>query len=458
MQTPAERIAQWVPRIIEKAAEVLAERGMFVASEELTAQLAGQNGVFLADRQVRFDPAVTLSFLEAYHAAHPFTPPSRLIVSGGAHANHIVDLDGTLRPLTLADVEWASRLGGALGDCGVRAYPPGIPQDVPAPLQGLAQLLAGARHKPGASVYALHYPAAQPFIHEALTILGQGIGAGIHVVSPLRFEGQEVEEALALRRRDPEASLGVGSMPIVGVSTPATALAGAVTALAEVVGGALLLRHSGTPLERLGMSINLYPFDMRHGCFVYGTPANLLLTRLERELNRYLGTEIAAKTFSVMAQRPGAKSCALKGLGTGLMAAEGRMIFSSAGSLSLDEIYSPVQLIYDREILAYVQRTRELLDQSLDEALLLSEEIIADATGNFTGADSTFTHFRTLQWDSEIFPTRMLQQWREAGEPEEHDLAVAEIERLLAGYEYELPTAQARALDDLYARAQAALV
>ena len=458
MPATIEQIAEWVPKIIEGAARVLAEKGMFVVSDELLGELAGQEGVSISGRRVCFEGGVTVGFLEQYHAARPFTPPARLTVSSGAHANHIVDLDGTLRPITQADLEWAARLGGALGDCGIAAYAPGIPQDVPAPLQGLGQLLAGAKNKPGAAIYALHFPAAQPFIRECQTILGQGHGAGIHVVSPLRFEGQEVEEALALRCENPAASIGVGSMPIVGVSTPATALAGAVTALAEVVGGALLMHRSGTPLERLGMSVNIYPFDMRHGCFVYGTPTNLLLTRIEREINRYLGTEISAKTFSVMAQRPGAKSCALKGLATGLMAAEGRMIFSAAGSLSLDEVYSPVQLIYDREILAYVQRSREMVADSLDEALLLVDEIIADTTGSFLGADSTFDHFRTLQWDSDIFPTRMLQQWCEAGEPDEHDLAAEEIKRLLAGYEFELEEDKARALDEVYGTARAALV
>lgn len=451
-------ISQWVPKIIVGAARVLAAKGIYVASHELLGELAGQGGVTLEGQRVRFEESVTLQFFDDYHRARPFASPERLRASAGAHANHIVDLEGTLRPITLSDIERGARLVGALEPCNISGCAPGIPQDVPAPLQGLAQLIAGAKNKAGSTAYALHYPAAQPFIHECLEILGQSHGAGIHVVSPLRFEGQEVDEALDLRRYNPQASIGVGSMPIVGISTPATALAGAVTALAEVAGGALLMLKSGTPLERLGMSVNIYPFDMRHGCFVYGTPANMLLTRVEREINRYLGTEISAKTFSVMAQRPGAQSCALKALNTGLMASEGRMIFSAVGSLSLDEVYSPVQLIFDREILGYVQRTQEMTEQSLDESLLLVDEIISDATGNFTGADSTLEHFRTLQWDSAIFPTRMLQQWHEAGEPEAHDLAVAEVERLLSDYEFELPADQSRALDEVYARAAAALV
>jgi len=231
-----------------------------------------------------------------------------------------------------------------------------------------------------------------------------------------------------------------------------------VTALAEVTGGALVMQHTGTPLARLGLSVNLYPFDMRHGVFVYGTPANLVLTMLEREINRYLGTEINAKTFSVMAQRPGPQSCALKAVGTGLMAAQGRRLFSSLGSLSLDEVYSPVQMIFDREILGYVRRCVEMLAVVLDERLLLTDELAGSAADSFLEADSTLEHFRDLQWDSAIFPTRMLQQWREAGEPEAQHLAAAEVKRLLAGYEYELPLDQARALDDIYARAAAALV
>ena len=452
-----EVVQPWVDRIIANAARVVAEKGLYVEREDVRRQLADVPEATVAGDRVRFTEASFHDFLTQYRALHPFTPPTQFSFGTGAHAHSIVDLEGNLRPITLADIERGARLVGALADWHIGGIAPGAPQDVPAPLRGLAQLIASAKHKPGSAAYATHEPRALPFIRECDAILGQSHGAGIHMVSPLRFEGQEVDEALAARANNPEVSVGIGTMPIIGASTPASVLAAFTTALADIIGGALIMLHTGTPPSRLGMSINAYPFDMRHGCFIYGTPSNAVCTLVERELNRLLGTEIPAKSFSVMVQHPGPQACALKGVFTGMMAAQGRRIFSAVGSLSLDEIHSPVQLIYDREIAGFVMRTEEMLAASLQEEMLLVEDILQTPGDDFMSADSTLRHFRKLQWDSDIFPTRMLAQWQGAGCPMETDAAAAEVRRLLAGYEYELPADQARALDEVYARAEKAL-
>ncbi|MEN6403246.1 MAG: trimethylamine methyltransferase family protein, partial [Armatimonadia bacterium] len=362
------------------------------------------------------------------------------------------------RPITLTDIEQGARLLGALADTPVHGIAPGIPQDVLPPLQGLAQLIASAKNKSGPAAYAPHYPQAQPFIRECYEVLGQPHGAGIHMVSPLRFEGQEVDEALAYRAEHPEGSIGIGTMPIIGASTPASVLSAFTIALAEIVGCALILIATGTPAAQIGLSINAYPFDMRHGAFVYGTPSNLVCTMVERELNRYLGTEIPAKSFSVMAQHPGPQANALKGLFTGFMLAQGRTSFSGAGGLSLDELYSPIQLIYDREIILFLKSSQEMLTASLDEDLLMVEEIVGATSDSFMDTDSTLKNFRTLQWDSNIFPTRMLRQWQDAGCPMEQAAAKSEINRLLANYDYHLPTAQSEALDEIYTQATRTLL
>lgn len=450
--------AHWVQRIVDGAIRVLAERGLHVAREDVLADLRQSPNCTVQGSRVMFAIETARGFVEDYHQRHPFTPPTTYSVGAIGHSNHMVDLDGTLRPVLLADIEQGARLIGAMQGTGINGIAPGIPQDVPPPLQGLAQLIAGAKNKPGSAGYAPHYPQAQPFLRECFDILGQGHGAGIHVVSPLRFEGQEVDEALGFRAQNPGGSLGIGTMPIIGASTPASVLSSFALALAEIVGCALILIATGTPATQIGMAINAYPFDMRHGCFVYGTPSNIVCTMVERELNRYLGGEIPAKSFSVMAQHPGPQACALKGMFTGFMFAQGRMAFSGAGGLSLDEIWSPVQLIYDREILGFLVRSREMLEASLDEELLLVDEIINAGSDNFMEADSTLQHFRTLQWDSNVFPTRMLRQWQQAGEPREHEAAQAEIGRLLAECEYELAADKAVALDVVYARAASALL
>ena len=196
---------------------------------------------------------------------------------------------------------------------------------------------------------------------------------------------------------------------------------------------------------------------MRHGSFIYGSPANVVCTLLEREINRVLGVEAAAKSFKTTAQHPGAQACAQKAAFTGIMAGLGKRVVSGAGSLSVDEIYSPVQLIFDREIFAYVRRTAEMLASSLDESLLMVEEII-NSQDEYMASEGTVQNFRALQWDSEVFPSRLLAQWQAAGCPLEEQAAVKEIKRLLDGYGYHLPEDKARTLDGIYVRAARDLV
>jgi len=48
----------------------------------------------------------------------------------------------------------------------------------------------------------------------------------------------------------------------------------------------------------------------------------------------------------------------------------------------------------------------------------------------------------------------MLAQWEAAGRPEAEANALAEIDRLLAAYDYELDADKAHALDEVYSRAR----
>jgi trimethylamine:corrinoid methyltransferase-like protein len=443
----------WVEKMMREARRVLAAKGLLVVDDGLRAELEAAPGATVRGSRVCFAEDAVSDFLTRYRDCHPFHPPAQCSVSAGAHAHHILDPDGTLRPITLADIETGARLIGALEPAGLTGLAPGIPQDVPPPLQGLAQFIATARNKPGEPACALRMPEAEPFIAECCDILGSARSAGVHVVSPLRLEGQEVETALALRRMTPDCPVWVGTMPIIGVSAPASALAAFITGVAEIVGGAMAFHLTGTAVERLGMSVNAYPFDMREGCFVYGTPANVVCSVIEREVNAYLGCEVPAKSFSVMAQHPGPQACALKGIFTGMMVAQGRRVFSGAGTLSLDEIYSPIQLIYDRELADYFKRAASALRQSLSDELLLADEILDAPGDNFMAADSTLRHFRLLQWDSPVFPSRTLAQWEAAGRPMEAEAAAAEVDRLLAGYDFELAPDITRALDEVYERA-----
>jgi len=453
----AATLARLVDRIVESAAIVLERKGITVRNDALRRRLASGNGVRSAGVQVWFSRARTAEFLDAYCAKREYHPQSEFLLSSIGHAHHIVDWDGTCRPIALQDVEEGARLTDALDGEGVVGAGPGIPQDVPPVLQGISQLVAGAKYSRSFPNYALRTtPKAEELIAECYEVLGLQYPLGVHVVSPLRFEGQEIEIALHMLQRLPDVAVGIGTMPILGMSAPATIVSGLALAMAEVLGTGMIFETLGA--RELHLAVNAYPMDMRTTAFVYGTPANVAITFLEIELNKRLKTEVPAKSFNTMSHLPDPQAASQKALFTGMVAATGKRMFSGAGSLSLDEVFSPVQLVLDCEILRSLKRSVEIAETSFTEDQLLLETILENASGCFLTELSTMEHFRDWQWDSAIFPSRMLQQWQAAGSPDCVSAARDRARQLLAEHSYVLDKDKVDALNTILAHARKCLV
>jgi trimethylamine:corrinoid methyltransferase-like protein len=89
-----------------------------------------------------------------------------------------------------------------------------------------------------------------------------------------------------------------------------------------------------------------------------------------------------------MAKRPGVQAAAEKGASAVVGALAGSSSFMGAGTLSLDEVFSPEQLAIDREIADYALRVAQGFEFDADK---LSVEIIAACAedGAFLAHDST---------------------------------------------------------------------
>lgn len=442
-----------VDRIVESAFALLERKGVTVHNTGLRSRLAAEPGACIRGEQVQFDSQRAAAFLDGFLAGRELQAETGFTASTMSHAHHIVDLDGRCRPITVRDIEEGARLGDALADFGIVGSAPGIPQDVPPALQGIAQVVAGAKYSRAFPGYALRTtPRAEEAIAECYEVLGLTYPIGVHVVSPLRFDGQEIDVALHMLTRLPDAPVCVGTMPILGASAPAAIPAGFVLALAEVLGAGMIFQSLGA--RRLELSVNVYPMDMRTAAVVYGTPANIAINLLEMKVNQRLKTSIPSKSFKTMSQRPDPQAAAQKAFFTGSMAALGKRTFTGAGCLSLDEIYSPAQLMIDCEILQLAKRTVEMTEICLTEDQVLLDTLVENANGSFLTDPTTLTHFSRLQWDSALFPNRLLQQWLAAGSPECLDTARERAEALLRQHTWGLDRDKASALDAILLRAR----
>ena len=106
----------------------------------------------------------------------------------------------------------------------------------------------------------------------------------------------------------------------------------------------------------------------------------------------------------------------------------GATVFNGIGALSLDEIYSPVQLVLDLEMLKQGARLRDhwQCDEPNDTDCIL-EQIRFGLKDGYISADETLDSFAQCVWNSRLFTRYSLAEYSRRGEKEAlkkaHDLA-----------------------------------
>jgi len=131
--------------------------------------------------------------------------------------------------------------------------------------------------------------------------------------------------------------------------------------------------------------------------------------------------------------------------------------FMGAGMLSVDEVFSPEQLIIDREIADYALRVTQGFEFDPEK---LSQEIIREyiGKGEFLSHSSTLDNYRSIYWMPRLFEHPMLQDWRARGEREVREEARRMVRQKLASYDFELAPEKRRELDTIYQHAWETLI
>jgi trimethylamine:corrinoid methyltransferase-like protein len=189
---------------------------------------------------------------------------------------------------------------------------------------------------------------------------------------------------------------------------------------------------------------------------VYGSPENMLFQMLCNDVNRFYGWpgRPAPGNIHVMSKLPDAQAAAEKASIMALGAFLGARRFSCAGTLSLDEIFSPLQLLIDCEIRDWVQRGiggvwmgEEAVENWLDE-------IRAGMERGFMARDSTLDHYLRHTWYPGRFERGAIGAWLTAGQPRLEDRLRAEVRQRIAAHDYELDADRRREVERIYRAAQ----
>ena len=129
-------------------------------------------------------------------------------------------------------------------------------------------------------------------------------------------------------------------------------------------------------------------------------------------------------------------------------------IFTCAGLLAVDEIYSAEQLVIDYEIIQYVARVCQGFEFNDQTLAIQAIEEVGLASGSFLYHRSTFDNFKKTTWMPDLFEHTTMRQWQEKGQPSIINQARQIARRKITEHEYQLEAEKRRDLEAIYQRAK----
>ncbi|MBD3293087.1 MAG: hypothetical protein GF393_09195 [Armatimonadia bacterium] len=375
-------------------------------------------------------------------------------ITVGGHNHHVIDLaTDELRPMTLAAGIEGAKLIDALHDRGVRGGCPGPPTEVAPGLCEVTQALTSAqytRHGPRAVITRAD---SARFVKEMHEVCGTRFSASIHVVSPLRLEGDEFHIALGFLE-DESVSIGVTSMPMAGATAPVHLVGCLLTGAAETLATVCILKLLTREDRDFSFRVSAYAVDMQNGLIVYACPEEQLIEMLLSDLNRFYRATKATRSLKSQAKRVGAQAGLEMGAGLSAGALMGSDAFTTG--LSLDEVFSAEKLILDCEARDWAERLQRgvRFDEETLSADLIAEVLEQNPRGNFFGHPSTAEHFRETYWLPALLDRNLLAGADTSLPEQARRRARAEARRLIDAHDFEPDPEQLRALEQIHARAE----
>jgi trimethylamine--corrinoid protein Co-methyltransferase len=445
--------AEMIQQMHDSALTLIERVGLSVPHAGIRKLLAEHNGVTIVGEVVRFKPFLVEKAIRQMYYPDACRDLQWGMISG-AYEMNVLDMDtGEIRPSTLKDLVELTKLSDSYGMYGSA---PVRPLDVPTEtLQEVAMYKVSyenSQHKsadefdanPKSNVRVAEY------VYDMAQAANRYYSLGMWVISPFRLMEPELE--IVYRFLERKVPMWTATMPIAGATAPISIVGAYVQSMAELWAAVTLLTliSRGAPVfASMIDSIRAYPFDMKYGSFVYGSPEDLLGTMFQVQLNRHYGIPTVAKSLLTNSKLPDAQAAAEMGAHTLAAALAGARIFTSAGLLAVDEIFSAEQVVIDCEIVQYARRVVEGFEFS-EDALGVTAIQEVGIGGHFLDHPTTIQKFRTACWMPELFEHTMLGYWKDHGSVSIRERARQIARKRIAAHRYKLPIEVQRELDRIW--------
>jgi len=447
----------------EKALEILANIGMKVTNKRILKKIRGVKSFKIEDERVKIKPELVETLVEEYRVQVRKEDWKRkgnleeitVLSTGYPGCTHILDLEtDELRPLSTKDVIDATKLIDSLYDWGVRGGAPGAPQDVPPNLRRVLQCKIGYEYSRSASYAPFENYVEAEYIRRMAKVIGQKFNVDVYVVSPLRLEGVSVDRAISFLEEGDCEGLSVSSMPLTGATAPIYPIGAFTQGIAEALGGYVIL-HEAYPKIPIRFEVGAFQFDLKYGNIVFGSPEQILMDLIGVAVDQFYGlpTIYGVRSFRTMAKMVDVQAQAEKATSATVGVLTGPGTFNMSGVLSLDEIFSPVQLIIDCEIARYLSKLARGLSFS-EEELERSMDIIERCAqkGTYFMDKTTLNEYKRIYWQPHLFDYSLFHTSR--GEMKSLIERAKEMaRRKIAGHNFQLEEDKKRKLEEIYREA-----
>lgn len=450
-----------ISQIREGAASILDNTGVRVPRKDLRERLK-EKGFRINGEYVLIDKKRLFKQIECYSGDIEISERTRPFVTYASAYSHTYEKieGGGFETITTESnaamgrfVNNASKIWtGLLPNC------PGHPTDVHPDLQFF-------RHVINSFIWSENYHSMEPvstkiapYQFEACEAAGRPLtGLPIYVASPLTIAGESLDIAIA--NSHILSSVWVGSMPSFGANTPLNLVAAYAQTTAETAGGAIIFEElTGVPAS---FSANIFTFDFHAMSMPFGTPEKLILEWLNMDVAARLGGGKCKAVWSTdihtNAVHSGMQACVEKASLAMAGALRGAQTFGCSGTLGMDELFSPVQLLIDLEMLEHVQHIVDGLPIDEFEGNLL-EEVQEGIKSGYLGSDRTLDNYKRYQWYPHFFNRNTFGAYLNEQFPSEEEKARDMAHELMnKKYSWKLDEDTCRELENIYQKAEKSL-
>jgi trimethylamine--corrinoid protein Co-methyltransferase len=413
--------------IHHSALRILSEMGMEIQNPTLLADLESYGLQVDYDQQrVRFPRKVVETFITDSEKYDWDTHKPWVDATAGLYHGLFHDpASGELLPWTEDRLAYYFALGRHLEHIdGVSMLGCRLP--VPAPLEPLYERYYNWKYggREGGSIYL---DETCPYLYDLYQLradqqgksLEEVFSATVYLVPALKLGRHEAYQVQYFRERG--LRVGIGDMYAMGGSTPIT-LSGAVTLNWAEHLALQILRWAWFGVRTFHLGCSIAAMDIKTMIYPFGRPEMAMANVISAQIARHFGASFSGHAGLTDSKLPSVESGAQKAMSAAVTLLVGGGIWIDAGLLAIDEVYSPVQMILDNEMLSALKHfTREF--EVSAESIALETIFEAGPGGGYLDKLHTVQYMRKERWQPEIWSRQMLQSWMAGGSKLDVDLA-----------------------------------